>query len=138
MITVDLCLVIVHILCHFLLLFPAGGTSVKRGRDKGFTDASHIAGQAIRMNQCKLEMLCGNQTVSPYAAPPLLSSGNAIGDGGASISGDGSNIMSIVDINTLSALDKAAWQWWLDHQETQCYTPPFVRCGDSPNTHKTM
>uniref|UniRef100_A0A7S3HGP5 Uncharacterized protein n=1 Tax=Spumella elongata TaxID=89044 RepID=A0A7S3HGP5_9STRA len=106
-----------------------GGTATKRGRDKGFTDSSHIAGQATRMNQCKLEMLCGNQTISPYAEPPVLSSGSTISSIGGS---DSSNITSVVDIHTLSASDKVAWQWWLDHQETQCYTAPFVRCGDSP------
>ena len=86
------------------------------------------------MNQCKLEMLCGNQTISPYAAPPVLSSGSAISSmsGSDSSGGDSSNVTSIVDIHTLSPSDKVAWQWWLDHQETQCYTAPFVRCGDSP------
>jgi len=37
-----------------------GGTSSKHGRDKGFTDSSHIAGQAIRLNDCTIKMLCGN------------------------------------------------------------------------------
>lgn len=44
-----------------------GGTSVKRGSDKGFTDASHIAGQAIRTNYCKVAMICGNMTEFGYA-----------------------------------------------------------------------
>lgn len=35
-----------------------GGTDSRRGRDKGFTDASHIAGQAIRTSQCHVKMLC--------------------------------------------------------------------------------
>ena len=45
-----------------------GGTSRKHGRDKGFTDSTHIAGQAIRMNpSCVLEMVCGNQTTQLYS-----------------------------------------------------------------------
>jgi hypothetical protein len=43
-----------------------GGTSVKRGADKGFTDSSHIAGQAIRTNLCRVSMLCGNMTEFGY------------------------------------------------------------------------
>ena len=35
-----------------------GGTATKRGRDKGFTDSSHIAGQAMRTNMCRPHMLC--------------------------------------------------------------------------------
>ena len=40
-----------------------GGTSLRRGRDKGFTDASHIAGQAMRTNGCKPKMVCSNITI---------------------------------------------------------------------------
>lgn len=39
-----------------------GGTSNKRGRDKGFTDPTHISGQAIRTTGCKVGMQCGNFT----------------------------------------------------------------------------
>ncbi len=35
-----------------------GGTATKRGRDKGFSDASHVAGQAIRTSLCRPHMLC--------------------------------------------------------------------------------
>ena len=44
-----------------------GGTSRKKGRDKGFVDGSHIAGQAMILAKCAIHMMCGNQTVSPYA-----------------------------------------------------------------------
>ena len=45
-----------------------GGTSRKGGRDKGFTDGTHIAGQAIRTSNCFAKMLCrpniDNQTIT--------------------------------------------------------------------------
>lgn len=41
-----------------------GGTHSRKGKDIGFTDASHISGQAIRMSNCKISMECGNQTSS--------------------------------------------------------------------------
>ena len=40
-----------------------GGTSSRRGRDKGFTDASHIAGQAMRTNFCRPQMICSNNSI---------------------------------------------------------------------------
>ena len=39
-----------------------GGTSNKRGRNKGFVDSSHIAGQGIIIGKCIVQMLCGNQS----------------------------------------------------------------------------
>lgn len=39
-----------------------GGTSNKKGRDKHFTDPSHISGLAIRTTQCIAAMLCANIT----------------------------------------------------------------------------
>jgi hypothetical protein len=100
-----------------------GGTATKKGRDKGFTDGSHIAGQAIRMNQCVLQMLCGNQTVSPYAEAPAV------------VGSDGTPVSAVVmkpGVETgLSAADRVAVQWWREHQETHCYTAPFARCSDA-------
>jgi hypothetical protein len=40
-----------------------GGTSSKRGRNKGFTDGSHISGQAIRMSNCRPLFLCTNTSL---------------------------------------------------------------------------
>ena len=45
------------ILISHSLTLTQGGTSLRRGRDKGFTDASHIAGQATRTNGCKPKMV---------------------------------------------------------------------------------
>jgi len=42
-----------------------GGTSSKKGRDKGFTDGTHVSGQAIRMSRCRAEMICAN--ISEYS-----------------------------------------------------------------------
>jgi len=44
-----------------------GGTSKKKGRDKGFVDSSHIAGQSIMLAKCTVQMVCGSQTTPLYA-----------------------------------------------------------------------
>ena len=41
-----------------------GGTNNKHGRNKGFTDGSHISGQAIRMSNCRPLFLCSNSSLS--------------------------------------------------------------------------
>jgi len=40
-----------------------GGTSSKGGRDKGFTDSSHVPGLAIRMGNCRPHMICGKPEI---------------------------------------------------------------------------
>lgn len=55
-----------------------GGTSRYRGRDKGFTDASHIAGQAMRTNGCKPKMVCSNVTIE---FPSTATNGSFAGGG---------------------------------------------------------
>lgn len=37
-----------------------GGTYEHRGRDKGFSDPAHVAGQAMRVDRCRPHMLCAN------------------------------------------------------------------------------
>jgi hypothetical protein len=39
-----------------------GGTDRHRGRDKGFTDVSHSAGQSVRLGYCKPVMTCANRS----------------------------------------------------------------------------
>lgn len=49
-----------------------GGTSRRGGKDRGFTDSSHIAGIAMRVSACRPAMICGNMTEYDYlpgAAP---------------------------------------------------------------------
>lgn len=43
-----------------------GGTSHAKGRDIGFSDASHISGQAMRMSACRVHMICGNQSFEEH------------------------------------------------------------------------
>lgn len=82
-------------------------------------------------------MLCGNQTISPYAAPPVLGSGKVVlsvssGSGGSGGSGGSAKLVSSVEQESaLPAQDLAALQYWRDHAETDCYTAPFVKCGES-------
>eukprot|EP01038_Epipyxis_sp_PR26KG_P011952 gene11952-15997_t len=40
-----------------------GGTHFMNGRNKGFTDGSHISGQSIRMSGCTVAIMCGNQSI---------------------------------------------------------------------------
>lgn len=37
------------------------------GHDKGFVDLSHVISASIRAYACRVEMICGNQTLQPYA-----------------------------------------------------------------------
>lgn len=43
-----------------------GGTFGESGKDKGFTDGSHIGGLAMRFSQCKPYFSCGNFTEYAY------------------------------------------------------------------------
>jgi hypothetical protein len=52
-----------------------GGTSKKKGRDKGFIDSSHIAGQGMILGRCTVSMQCGNQSSQHIAQPAAASEG---------------------------------------------------------------
>lgn len=41
-----------------------GGTSSKRGHNKGFTDPTHLAGLGMRMSTCKPIFVCSNRTLT--------------------------------------------------------------------------
>jgi hypothetical protein len=40
-----------------------GGTAVHSGNDKRFSDPSHVAGQAMRVDRCRPHMLCANTSL---------------------------------------------------------------------------
>eukprot|EP01033_Poteriospumella_lacustris_P010355 gene10355-7360_t len=84
-----------------------GGTSSKKGHDKFFTDPSHIAGQAIRSQRCRVHWLCGNMTELGYGVADLSS-------------------LSKSSIST--AVQALALQLG-ESTPPRCYTAPFVRCG---------
>jgi hypothetical protein len=46
-----------------------GGTSHKRGRDKGFKDPDHVVGQAIRTTGCNITMECSPQANEDISYP---------------------------------------------------------------------
>jgi len=61
-----------------------GGTHSKGGRDRGFSDNNHVAGQSMRTSQCRPAIICGNATMhsilpgarfislnETYQAPPF-------------------------------------------------------------------
>jgi hypothetical protein len=76
-----------------------GGTNNKGGRNKGYKDATHIVGQAMRLNSCKVTMLCGtSRDLHVHSSP---SSGAGAG-AGAGASGE--------------------------RNET-CYAAPYMKCG---------
>lgn len=87
-----------------------GGTSAKKGKDKHFSDASHISGQAIRTNFCRVHMLCGNMTEFGYALsiPALAEAPHA----------QASHTIALEGV-----------------KQQRCYTAPFVRCGGEPTEH---
>lgn len=76
-----------------------GGTSSKRGKDRYFTDATHIAGMAIRTHYCRVYMMCGNMTEFGYGVP--FSGTQQRG--------------AVVPLPA--------------NENARCYTAPFVRCG---------
>ena len=85
-----------------------GGTLEKRGRNKGYTDRTHIIGQAIRLNtNCAPVMLCSNRLFRPWN----MTSPSPLG----------------IFIFPTSAVDQNT------HiiPSHMCYTAPFVRCNDS-------
>lgn len=97
-----------------------GGTATKRGRDRGFSDASHVAGQAIRTSHCRPHMLCANQSYFwPVKSKFQLS--------------------TLSNVNSTFEKHDAATKAHINHLLTdtsvsatgQCLTAPFVRCGDS-------
>ena len=92
-----------------------GGTSSKNGRDKGFTDGSHIAGIAIRIAKCKPHMMCGNETM--HALPPTKwqrGDAGSTGEGAAPATASGTSGGAL-----------------------KCYTAPFVKCGDIESEEQT-
>jgi len=52
-----------------------GGTNAHSGRNKKFTDSSHIVGQAVTMNHCVSEMRCGNVPGLHYMHPISVDAG---------------------------------------------------------------
>lgn len=52
-----------------------GGTANKRGRNKGFTDPTHIAGVAMRVSTCRPSMICGNMTEFDYVPGSAAATG---------------------------------------------------------------
>lgn len=84
-----------------------GGTALRHGRDIRFTDGSHIAGQAIRTNDCTVKMVCSNVSHAyPYSVQT-------------------SKILNLKEgrPNSTVAVGTA--------NSSYCYTAPHVRCERS-------
>ena len=102
-----------------------GGTSNKNGRDKGFTDGSHIAGIAIRIAKCRPHMMCGNETM--HALPPTKWQRGE--EGPPPRSGDSNTASTLAGAGARAAAGAGAGA-------LKCYTAPFVKCGDAESeTH---
>ena len=90
-----------------------GGTNNKGGRNKGFKDSSHIVGQAMRLNNCVIKMLCG--TVSPlHTRLPWRGE-------------EGKLKQDIEFIDTVGGHGNAT----RGSAKEQCFAAPFVRCGNT-------
>lgn len=115
-----------------------GGTSRKKGRDKGFVDSSHISGQSIKHARCVVRMECGpaNHTYirTPYVEQLVV----APVDENSIHNNNSSSSSSIVDRSSSSSSSSNRNSPFpsspLHSFATGCYTKPFVRCGDSNST----
>lgn len=81
-----------------------GGTSHAKGRDIGFSDPTHISGQAMRMSGCRVHMLCGNQSYTKHHSHYMTAISNFKEEFARS---------GVVAVASLAI----------------CYTAPFVSCG---------
>jgi hypothetical protein len=95
-----------------------GGTSLRRGRDRGFTDSSHISGQAMRTTGCRPKMMCSNETIT-FPSFSLVAAGlsNATSISGATSSSSSSGVGTTASGNQ-------------QQEQKYCYTAPFVRCSE--------
>jgi hypothetical protein len=105
-----------------------GGTSRKKGRDKGFKDTSHIAGQAIILGKCRVEMRCGNQTV---AAPKGSLGISAKAEDVAPIAGVGVDRSRAIQNSSSGYIGRGVIA-------TSCYTAPFVKCSKTADEENDM
>ena len=76
-----------------------GGTHSKGGRDRGFTDSNHVAGQAMRSSNCRPAILCGNSSMHAISMHALGIQKNA----------------TYLDSRNVTRVKR-------------CYTAPFVHC----------
>ena len=81
-----------------------GGTALRKGRDVGFRDMSHVVGQAIIFNQCRTAMLCSN------VSQPFRSTTSSL----RYLELNGS-----ISFSSIGGL------------QSFCYTAPYVRCANS-------
>jgi hypothetical protein len=84
-----------------------GGTKEKKGRNKRFTDGSHIIGGAIRQSVCGLIFWCSSITENDYSYQHYR--------------GQASSHPS--SVNSFLKVSKTVVE------TDRCYTAPFVRCG---------
>ena len=86
-----------------------GGTSAQKGSNLHFTDATHIAGQAIRTNKCVPLEICSNISISfPLNYDQPL------------IKADGELNNKVINNNISTPIEMS----------NHCYTAPYVRCGE--------
>jgi hypothetical protein len=107
-----------------------GGTNSKKGRDIGFTDSSHISGQAIRMSGCAVTMQCGNNSLPVFSATRSVDSAATV-----AISSSSSSTGAVFTTSADGTVTKSNSSVALQGAEIRaCYTAPFVKCGDGPHT----
>ncbi len=113
-----------------------GGTKEKNGKNKRFTDGSHIAGVGIRISKCEMVFYCHNMTEFDYGLPKqhhhsrkphhralntsLLLQKAATSQLRRNEDGDNQKHRSLMNV---------------DHKPSKgrCYTAPHVRCENDPH-----
>jgi hypothetical protein len=109
-----------------------GGTPDKKGKNKRFTDGSHVIGIGIRVNRCQMVFWCSNLTDLDYSFHhdhhhhyrhhphhnKLQQLHFLQRQGFPALAGNASLLLS----NSSSHSNK---------KKGRCYTAPFVRCGEN-------
>jgi hypothetical protein len=85
-----------------------GGTWIKRGRDAGFIDSSHVIGQALMLAACEVKMLCTDGTRRSLAREL--------------------NVSAAVELEPPESVK------FTDSFYRTAHTAPFVRCGDEASS----
>ena len=109
-----------------------GGTNRRHGNDIGFTDGSHIVGQAITTNKCIPVMLCSNVTTAVALSiqpQTTTTTGTSIATATAIVNTTVMTTVTQTERNDTGILGIEGQTGYSNF----CYTAPYVRCGNDTN-----
>jgi hypothetical protein len=113
-----------------------GGTHDKRGRNKRFTDGSHISGMAIRCVRCTMVFWCNNITEFDYAFHHRQHHGHGHHPHGLHGHGPALPHRALTSESSNDSVNSHLHSYQVQlHQRKKgrCYTAPYVRCGGDLN-----